>query len=171
MNRKIRMIIDPLVLTALLWGLASAAATPGILAAASEKPDFSGDWVFNAEKSKLEIKVKLDSATFTIDHKEPDFRFSRVFVIGGKSDAFSYALTTDGKEKIDEQPGRTNTNRLYWDGDVLVFDVRIVLKDGREATNVVRYSLRDGGRTFVAEEKFRGPVLKYDNLWVADRKS
>jgi hypothetical protein len=37
-------------------------------------------------------------------------------------------------------------------------------------TSVVRYGLRDEGRTFVAEEAFRGPVLKYDNLWVAERK-
>jgi len=171
MSRKIRTVNCPLFLTAVLWGFVSAAATTGIVAATSEKTNFSGDWVFNPEKSKLEVKIELESATFTIDHKEPDFRFSRVFVIAGKSDSFSYALTTDGKEKIDEQPSRTNTSRLYWDGDVLVFDVRIVLKDGREATNVVRYSLRDGGRTFVAEEKFRGPVLKYDNLWVADRKN
>jgi len=113
------------------WWAATAFGLPtaaGAAARALDKPDFSGDWVFNAEKSKLQIQVKLESATFTIDHKEPDFRFS------------------------------------------LVFDVRIVFKDGREATNVVRYILRDGGRTFVAEEKFRGPALKYDNLWVADRK-
>lgn len=146
-------------------------ALAGAAVPAVDKPDFSGDWVFNAEKSKLQIQLKLESASFTIDHKEPNFRFSRLFVIDGKSDSFSYALTTDGKEHVEEQPGRTNTSRLYWDGDVLVFDVRIVLKDGREATNVVRYSLKDEGRTFVAEEKFRGPVLKYDNLWVADRKS
>jgi hypothetical protein len=171
MSRKIRMIICPLFLTAVLWGYVSAAATPGILASASEKPNFSGDWVFNPEKSKLEIKIELESATFTIDHKEPDFRFSRAFVIGGKEDALAWALTTDGKEVVAVEDGRTTHSRLYWDGDVLVFDVRIVLKDGREATNVVRYSLRDGGRTFMAEEKFRGPVLKYDNLWVADRKS
>jgi len=153
------------LLTALVLAAAGAASP------AFDKPNFSGDWVFNAEKSKLQIQVKLESATFTIDHKEPDFRFSRLFVIDGKDDADSYNLTTDGKEKVEEQPNRTNYSRLYWDGDVLVFDVRIVLKDGREATNIVRYSLRDGGRTFVAEEKFRGPVLKYDNLWVADRKT
>jgi len=142
----------------------------GAAALASEKPNFSGSWVVNAEKSKLEIKFELQSATFAIDHNEPDFRFSRVFVISGKDNALAWALTTDGKEVVTVEDGRTDYSRLYWDGDVLVFDVRIVLKDGREATNVVRYSLRDGGRTFVAEEKFRGPVLKYDNLWVADRK-
>ena len=149
--------------------LLALAVTAG--GAALLKPDLSGEWVFNAEKSKLQIKVKIESGTFTIDHREPDFRFGRVFVVDGKSDAFSYSLTTDGREKVEEQTGQTLRSRLYWDGDVLVFDVRIVLKDGREATNVVRYSLRDGGRTFVAEERFRGPVLKYDNLWVADRKT
>ena len=159
-----RLLLVGLVLGRL--ALAAAAAAP-----AGDKPDFSGDWMFNAEKSKLQIQSKLEGGTFTVDHKEPDFRFSRVFIIGGKSDAYSYALTTDGREKVEEQPGRTLRSRLYWDGDVLVFDVRIVLKDGREATNVVRYSLRDGGRTFVAEEMFRGPVVKYDNVWVADRKS
>jgi hypothetical protein len=156
--------ISFMILMALVIAAAVAAAP------ASEKPNFSGSWVVNAEKSRLEIKVELESATFTIDHKEPDFRFSRVFVIGGKDNALAWALTTDGKEAVTVEDGRTDHSRLYWDGDVLVFDVRIVLKDGREATNVVRYSLRDGGRTFVAEEKFRGPVLKYDNLWVADRK-
>jgi len=146
-------------------------AAAGAAAATSKRPNFSGSWVVNAERSKLEIKVELESATFTIDHKEPDFRFSRVFVIGGKDNALAWALTTDGKEAVTVEDGRTDHSRLFWDGNVLVFEVRMVLKDGREATNFVRYSLRDGGRTFVAEEKFRGPVLKYDNLWVADRKN
>jgi hypothetical protein len=143
----------------------------GMASLAADKPDFSGTWVLNLKKSQLQIQEKLDSATFTIEHKEPDFRFSRVFVVEGKADALSYALTTDGKEKIDKQPGRTTVSRLTWDGNVLVLDERIVLADGREATNVVRYSLRDGGQTLVAEEKFRGPIHKHDNLWVADRRT
>jgi hypothetical protein len=143
----------------------------GGLSLARERPDFSGEWVFNAEKSRLEVKFKLDSAVFTIVHKEPRFKLSRVFVIDGRENALAWALTTDGKEEVTEEDGRTVHSRLFWDGDVLVFDVRYVLKDGREATNIVRYTLKDGGKAFVAEEKFRGPMLKYDNLWVADRKS
>ncbi len=64
-----------------------------------------------------------------------------------------------------------DASRLYWDGDVLVYDVRMIRKNGREATDVVRYSLHDGGRTFVAEEKFRGPVVQYDNFWVARKRT
>ncbi|MEW5902646.1 MAG: hypothetical protein AB1715_14360, partial [Acidobacteriota bacterium] len=153
-----------------LFSLALFLVAAAAAGSASERPNFSGQWVFNAAKSKLELKVQLEAATFSIDHKDTDFHFSRVFIVGGQESTHSYVLATGGREKVEEQPDRTLHSRLYWDGDVLVYDVRIVLKDGREATNIVRYSLRDEGRTFVAEEKFRGPVLKYDNLWVADRK-
>ncbi|HMA53377.1 MAG TPA: hypothetical protein VKT17_02900 [Acidobacteriota bacterium] len=151
-------------------GLVLAALWIGA-AIAQGRPDFSGTWVYNAAKSKLEVRFKLESAVFSIDHKEPRFKLSRVFVIGGKEDKLEWAMDTDGREQVTVEDGRTVHSRLYWDGDVLVFDVRTVLKDGREATNVVRYTLQDGGRTFVAEEKFRGPALQYDNLWVADRKT
>ena len=40
-----------------------------------EKPNFKGVWTMNKQKSKLQIKVKLENlekAEFTIDHKEPN---------------------------------------------------------------------------------------------------
>jgi hypothetical protein len=154
----------------LLGLLPVAAIAVRAVAAGPAKPDFSGTWIIDFAKSRLQIQAKIESGEFTIDHKDPDFRFDRVFTVEGKKDETSYALTTDGKVKVEELADRTLRSRLFWDGDVLVFDVRIVLKNGREATNVVRYSLREGGRTFVAEEKFRGPKLQYDNVWVAERK-
>jgi len=135
------------------------------------KPDLSGTWVLSLAQCQLQFPPKLDSGTITIEHRDPAFRFSRTFVVGGKEDSVSYELTTDGREKVVKEPGRTTTSRMSWEGDVLVLDERIVLANGREATNVVRYSLRDGGRTLVAEEKFRAPFHKHDNLWVAERKN
>ncbi len=149
----------------------ATAASTGTAAAAGEKPDFSGTWVFNAQKSRLQVPAGLESAVFTIDHKEPVFRFSRVFVVGGKEDSLSYELTTDNREKVEKLSDRTVTSRLRWDGDALVLQNRIVLLDGREATNTVRYRLLNDGRMFVAEEEFRGPLRKHDNLWVVDRKA
>jgi hypothetical protein len=122
-----------------------------VLAASGvEKTDFSGVWVVNPQKSQLADWAKFDVTTITIEHKDLKFRFQRVSVKAGKTDESGYDFTTDG--------------------DTLVFHARMVLPDGREATDIVRYTLRDGGKTFVAEEKFRGPVVKYDNLWVADKR-
>ena len=145
--------------------------SPALFVAASGKPDFSGTWVLNLEKSRLDPRMHVEMGTITIDHREPQFHFHRLFVTAGKNDEFSYALTTDGKETVAEEKGQTVHSHLYWDGDVLVYSVLMVRQDGRQATNIVRYSLRDGGKTIVAEEKFRGPILKYDNLWISDRKS
>ncbi|MGZ4886678.1 MAG: hypothetical protein ACXVJK_03030 [Candidatus Aminicenantales bacterium] len=152
-------------------GLAVFLAAAVLAASGVEKTDFSGVWVVNPEKSQLANWAKFDATTITIEHKEPKFRFQRVSVKAGKTDESGYDLTTDGVEKVSKEGGMTESSRLYWDGDTLVYHARMVLPDGREAIDVVRYTLRDGGKTFVAEEKFRGPVVKYDNLWVADKKA
>jgi hypothetical protein len=154
-----------------VWPLAAILAAAAFLAsAAPAKPDFSGVWVVNPQKSQLAGWAKFDSTTITIEHKEPKFRFHRVSIKAGKTDDATYELTTDGTELVEKEGGRARYSKLAWDGDALVFQALTVLPDGRQATDTVRYTLKDGGKTFVAEEKFRGPVRKYDNLWVADRK-
>jgi hypothetical protein len=133
-----------------------------------QKPDFSGTWKFNPEKSKLQIPVP-SSSTFVVDHKEPKFHLTRTHVYDGKPDTWSIDLTTDGKEVIQREEDRTLRVRLYWEGNDLIFDSLIVLED-RQATNIVRYQLSPDGKTFTATESFRGPKLKYDNIWVFDKE-
>ena len=150
------------------FGLAFSLAALVLFASGLEKPNFSGVWEINLQKSQLANWAKFDRTTITIEHMDPNFRFHRLSIKAGKSDEISYELTTDGRERVEKDKGRSSVSRLDWDGDVLVYRNRMALADGREVTDIVRYSLHDGGRTFVAEEKFRGPVVKYDNLWVAD---
>ena len=134
-----------------------------------EKPDFSGTWALNLEKTRLQSIRGLESGEIVIEHAEPRFRFDRAFAIKGKTDSTSWQLTTDGREAAVDEGGITRKSRLFWDGDTLVLDELLTAKGG-EATNRVRYRLRDGGRTLVAEEQFRGSRLSYDNLWVADKR-
>lgn len=140
-------------------------------AAAQSKPDFSGDWSLNKEKSKLQLQQlsSMEKATVTVEHHEPLFKFRRTFTIEGKENSLSFELKTDGKEVERDEGARHLISRLTWEGDILVFATRIVAPQG-EATNIVRYSLREGGRLLQAEEKFRGPVLSYDNLWVFEKQ-
>ncbi|MGA2361533.1 MAG: hypothetical protein ABSG73_03645 [Candidatus Aminicenantales bacterium] len=152
-------------------GPAVLLASAVLAASVPEKPNYSGVWMINPQKSQLANWAKYDQTTITIEHKEPIFRFHRASVKAGKTDESDYELTTDGVEKVNKEGRMTEYNRLYWEGDSLVYSSRMVLPDGREATDTVRYTLMPGGKTFVAEEKFRGPVVKYDNLWVADRKA
>jgi hypothetical protein len=86
-----------------------------------------------------------------------------------EDDSLSFELTTDDKEKISLEGNQKHISRMFWEGDTLVFITRIIAPLG-EATNTVRYRLKENGRTLEAAEKFRGPRLKYDNLWVLEKK-
>lgn len=133
-----------------------------------QRPNFSGVWKFNPAKSKLQTPVPTASV-FRVNHREPDFDLSRTHTYEEKSDTWSIHLTTDGKEVTQEEGGQKVLVRLFWEGNELVFDSKIVFKD-REVTNVVRYALSQDGRVFTATERFRGPVVKYDNIWVFDKE-
>jgi len=134
---------------------------------AQQNIDFSGNWILSKERSKFQLKFfeKLEKAVVYIEHDEPLFRFTRVFTSEGQDNSLTYELTTDGKEKITQEGNQKYISQLYWEGETLIFFTRIESPQC-EATNTVRYRLLNNGRTFQAEESFRGPRLKYDNLWV-----
>ncbi len=138
------------------------------LAQPAPKPDFSGTWVLDKERSRLQIPAP-DSTTFVVEHSEPSFKLTRTHVVDGKPDTFSIALTTDGKEVVTRQPDEVVTSTCRWEGEKLRFDSTIVRGD-RRGTNLVTYSLSPDGKTFTALERFAGPKVKYENVWVFARK-
>ncbi len=156
MNRRILTAV--VVAVALVAGVAPAA----------DRPNFSGEWSLNLTRSTLATKG-IEAGTARIVHREPAFSFARTFTTKDGPDSVSYEMTTDATEKVAREGKKTRHSRLYWEGDQLVLDEKIEL-GGRTATNVVRYSLADGGKTLIAKESFRGPKFQYENSWVFDRR-
>jgi hypothetical protein len=142
-----------------------------VQAAAQVKPDFSGTWIFDKTRSKLELEhlSKMDRGVAVIQHKEPHFKFSRTFTIAGKDDSIAFEFTTDGKEKAEEEDGRKMISTVHWEGESLVFITRFIIPGG-EAVNTVLYTLLEGGNILQADEKFRGPKLKYHHLWIFEKQ-
>ena len=132
------------------------------------KPDFTGSWKFNSDKSRLQIPPP-ESTTFLIEHREPRFHLERTHVFGGKSDTFSIDLMTNGEAAVQAHGGFQIHASLHWEGDTLRFDSRLE-REGEQATNVVRYSLSDDGQTFTAVEQFCGKEYSYENMWVFDKQ-
>lgn len=131
------------------------------------KPDFSGTWKFNQQKSLLEIPAP-DFSSFLIRHDEPDFFLTRTLVMAGVKDTFSISLRTDGKTVSIRHRGMGIKAQLRWEENILVFDT-VILRDDDEATNVVRYRLEDEGKTFIAEEQFTSAETSYKNIWVLEK--
>ena len=134
-----------------------------------QKPDFTGTWKFNPQKSKLQIAAP-DSTVFVVEHREPHFRLSRTHTFAGKSDTWGIELTTDGKEFTREEPQRTLRGRLVWEGDALVFTVHIWQRDGEELTDRVKYVLASDHKSFTAYESYRGRTAHADNVWVLEKQ-
>lgn len=131
------------------------------------RPDLSGRWSFNPQKSTLQITAP-DSTEILIEHREPEFTLTRTHIIGGRQDIFSLALTTDGKEVTVRQDDLEIRAHASWEGDTLVFS-SFVSRTGITGKNVVRYSLGVSPDTLIADECFRSAALNYDNTWVMEK--
>ncbi len=132
------------------------------------KPDFSGTWKFNPSRSSLQIPSP-ESSVFVIEHNEPHFHLERTHVVGGNGDTLSIDLMTNGEVVILNRRGIEMHVSLHWEETALVFDCRFDW-EGEPATNIVRYSITDEGRTFMAAEQLRGKQHSHDNVWVFDRQ-
>ena len=133
-----------------------------------EKPDFTGTWNFNRQRSQLEIPPP-DSTIFVIDHQEPIFRLERTHTTGGLIDRMQLELKA-GEGPSTQMHGDIEIRaRLYWEGDVLVCE-SVLTRGKDQGLNIVRYRLSDQGRTFLAEETLKLGSHSHKNVWVFDRQ-
>jgi len=132
------------------------------------KPNFTGSWTHNPERSKLEIPMPTYSL-FHFEHEGPTLRLTRTLTFGDKGNTITLDLVIDGEEHLHQVAGVNANIRMYWDGDTLVGDMKVSGPDG-DATNVVRYWLEDDGLRLVALERFNSPQQNYENTWVLDRQ-
>src|SRR5512145_2125397 len=114
------------------------------------KPNFTGTWRFNQSKSTLQTPSP-ESSVFVIEHNEPHFRLERTHVVGGNSDTLTIDLATNGEVVTLNVGGIETHASLRWEDAALVFDCKFSW-EGEPATNTVRYTITDDGKTFIAEE-------------------
>jgi hypothetical protein len=119
------------------------------IAAAQTKPDLSGTWKMNREKSKF-ADGGPNAILIKIDHKEPAFTEEWTMSTPEGERSFQAKYTTDGKETEQEVMGRTAKTSAKWEGNALViefktdegfFKRKITLSaDGKTITKVVTHS-------------------------------
>lgn len=140
--------------------------------ATQSKPNYSGMWVFNAQKSSLKMAAPA-SLTLQVQQTDPQIQMVRTQSYGEQSDTWKLDIVADGqKEVVQTSPLYTATIRMYWEGNSLVLDQKITAGDGTKATDIVTYSLVDGGNTLEAVEnqKTEGMKKPLMNKWVYEKK-
>jgi len=83
-------------------------------AAVQARPDFSGEWVLNRQKSTLPPPVaNVERGVVRIDHREPSFTFHRTYVIGGAPREARFARATDGRVVTETEQGAHDAVWIY----------------------------------------------------------
>ena len=126
-----------------------------LTANAQTKPDFSGAWKMNKEKSKFAGNGGPDAILIKIYHKEPALTEEWSISTPEGERSFQAKYTIGGQETERQVMGRTAKTSAKWEGDALViefkttdsgfFKRKITLSaDGKTMTKIVTQSKGDG---------------------------
>lgn len=120
----------------LLGGVSLLAAIP-----AAGKPDFSGTWKMDAEKSDLGGAPEQEALVYTVEHKDPKLKI----VISSKNRPGEERNFTIGGDDVNKSSHGEMRSKSHWDGAVLVFDTKGKY-DGYEVQMLEKWSLSVDGK-------------------------
>ncbi len=87
------------------------------------KPDFSGTWKLNTQKSDFGTDPMPDSLIAKVEHKNGVFKYVVDGAAGGQTFHEEVELPIDGKEHPGPQ-GFPGTAMMKWDGPALDFELK-----------------------------------------------
>jgi hypothetical protein len=115
------------------------------LAVASDKPDFSGNWKLDLEKSLFGAMPPPAAMTRTVEQKGPDIIVKQIITGPDMDVAFKYS--TDGKETANSFMGTDFKSKAHWDGKALMI-INDVDAGGAQVKSTNRWTLSDDGKIF-----------------------
>ena len=163
-----RVLIAALAMLTIAAG-AVAAEKPAAAnkAAASEKPNFSGEWTMNAAKSnfgQLPAPVKF---VRKIQHSEPSLAIIEEQTAGGGDSTTTRRITTDGKSVTLELNGAAALCSSVWDGKDIVATTTLDTA-GLKFTD--RMSLSGDGKMLTSKVQIATPQGDAELIIVFDRQ-
>jgi hypothetical protein len=143
-----------------VMALAVVTALP-VSVAAQEKPNFSGTWVLQADKSDFGMIPPPTSRTDIIDHQEPKITVKRTAVTAEGESKVDLVYAVDGKPWKNQAGGQEATSTLRWEAQELVVVSEVDTPQGL-ATLTDRWSLSADGKTLtqVRTINIQGQELK-----------
>ena len=138
--------------------------------ALAEKPNFSGDWSLNIDKSNLGPMPPPTSMTRKVDHSDPAMSMTQATVGSPQGDqTFTLKITTDGKESTNEMMGTQAKTKALWEGNTLVINVAFEIQ-GTEIKLTEKWALSDDGKTLTDNTHFVIPQGEFDLVYVLNKK-
>jgi hypothetical protein len=136
---------------------------------AQQKPDFSGTWKLNVDKSDFGMLGGPTSRTDVITHKDPalSYTFTAEGPQGKQEGKLTY--TTDGKEVVNKMGEREMKSTVKWAGSSLVISSKFVF-NGTDATGEGNWSLSPDGKTLTINQHYASSLGEADQKIVFDKQ-
>jgi hypothetical protein len=140
-------------------------ATAANLAMAADKPDFSGNWKMDADKSTFGPMPPPTSMTRKIVHKDPDLSVETA-QSGDQGDMNTTAkYSTDGKETTNSMMGNDVKSKAVWDGKNLMITSAANF-GGTDVKLTNKWSLSDDGKTLTDALSISTPQGDFEMTFV-----
>lgn len=141
----------------------------GVVAALAQdtKPNFTGDWVLDREKSEMGDARPggrggggrgrgMGMGSFSLAHEGDALVIKRKMEFQGEERTFESRHTTDGKENVNEGfRGNSIKSKTHWEGTKLVTESVMETPNGTRETKETR-SLSADGKTLTVETTVHG---------------
>jgi len=131
----------------------------------ADRPDFSGTWKMDADKSVFGPIPPPTSMTLVIDHKEPDISVSQTSTGPGGDQNTTSKYSTDGKETINNFMGTEVRSKAHWDGSTLGIDSSLNAGGGPVKVTS-KWNLSDDGKTLTDAVNISSPQGDVDMTYV-----
>jgi hypothetical protein len=133
------------------------------------KPNFTGNWKVNVEKSDFGPMPAPTSITMKVDHNDPALSLS-THMSGAQGDqAWDAKYTTDGKESTNEFMGAATKTIASWEEGVLVMNTKADF-NGTEINIKAKWSLSADGKVLTNESHIATPQGDVDTKQVFDKQ-
>ena len=131
----------------------------------SQKPNYSGTWKINLQKSKFEAKWTngLTDGEFKIIQAGDKFKWSRYFIIKGKKSKMRLNMIADGK--VRRKKFFLFKTKLDWQGGTLKVKI---WRNG--FSDVVEYRFGENENELIIDEVFVGRPQDYHNHYVLEKQ-
>jgi hypothetical protein len=135
------------------------------------KPNFSGTWKLNLQRSGPIMPRGLEALTIVIEHRDPKITSRETRVVSGK-----VTSTKDGTEKIEEiehvwhpEPGSTVKQRQTWSGVTLLKHWEKTVT-GTAYVSDIKQTLSEDGKVLIMSEHYREPGMERIRDWVFEKQ-
>jgi len=111
------------------------------------RPNFSGRWRMDKEKSQFNGFTVPDAVIRVVDHHDPMINLHTIQTTGQKTSMTDVIYFTDNSVTTNTIRGRDAQCRAYWDGPALVVRTKMIMKNGEHEVIEDRWELSADGNT------------------------